>query len=361
MARTIKVAVTAGDGIGLEVVPEGIKILKVIQEFTDYEFKFTDAPAGGQVWKDTGVNLSDKSFDIMKKSDAILFGAIGLPDLPLGVAESAILTIRQGLNQYVNLRPAKLFEALHDKCPLKEEYIGKGIDLAIIRENSEGLYSKIGGIAHGDSAVDTQIYTKVGVDRIIRYAFEYAKNRKHTKVTTVDKANILKTSQFWRERYEEISKDYPNIKKEYFFIDAFVQWLIRKPYEVQTVVTDNMFGDIVSDEAAYLIGSLGMAASGNINPNGVSMYEPIHGSAPDIAGKGIANPIGTILAVKIMIDETLKDKATGTLIEKAVENVLYKVRTVDIMPTNPKGNLKQVNTKEMGDAIAIELKALLKK
>jgi 3-isopropylmalate dehydrogenase len=139
------------------------------------------------------------------------------------------------------------------------------------------------------------------------------------------------------------------------------KWLIRKPYEVQTVVTDNMFGDIVSDEAAYLIGSLGMAASGNINPNGVSMYEPIHGSAPDIAGKGIANPIGTILAVKIMIDETLKDKATGTLIEKAVENVLYKVRTVDIMPTNPKGNLKQVNTKEMGDAIAIELKALLKK
>jgi 3-isopropylmalate dehydrogenase len=361
MKQKKKIAITAGDGIGLEVVPEGIKILKTIQEYTDFDFIFTDAPAGGQVWKDTGVNLSDTSFEIMKKSDAILFGAIGLPDLPLGVAESAILTIRQGLNQYVNLRPAKLFEPLRDKCPLKDEYIGKGIDMAIIRENSEGLYSKIGGIVHGDGAVDTQVYTKVGVDRIIKYAFEYAKARKHTKVTTVDKANILKTSQFWRERYEDISKDYPNIKKEYFFIDAFVQWLIRKPYEVQTVVTDNMFGDIVSDEAAYLIGSLGMAASGNINPNGVSMFEPIHGSAPDIAGKGIANPIGTILAVKIMVDETFKDKSTGSHIEKAVENVLYKARTIDIMPTSPKKELKQVNTREMGDLIATELKSLLKK
>lgn len=355
-----KIAITPGDGIGKEVVAEGVKMLEVIENYTDYSFEFIDAPAGGQVWKDTGSSLPESTLKTMMRCDAILFGAIGLPDLPQGVAESAILGIRQGLNQYVNLRPVKLYEPLKDKCPLKNEYIGSGIDITTVRENTEGLYSKIGGNAHGDAAVDTMIFTKVGVDRIIRYAFEYAKSKGHNKVTSVDKANILQTSQLWRARFAEIARDYPEIDTENFYIDAFCQWLIRKPYEIQTVVTCNMFGDIASDEAAYLIGSLGMAASGNINPDGVSMFEPIHGSAPDIAGQGIANPIGTVLSVKIMMEEAFKDAETGALIEQSVENSLYKGRTVDILPEKPDASLKKLNTKEMGDLITEEFKNIIK-
>lgn len=355
------IALTPGDGIGPEVVNEGVKILKIIDEFSDYDFEFRDAPAGGKIWKETGVSLPKKSIEIMEKSDAILFGAVGLPNLPQGVAELAILGIRQGFHQYVNLRPIKLYEALRDKCPLKDEYIGSGIDMTIVRENSEGVYSKIGGVVHGDAAVDTMIFTKTGVDRIIKYAFEYAKSKGHTKVTSVDKANILSSSQLWRERFTELSKNYPEMQTENFYVDAFCQWLIRKPYEIQTVVTTNMFGDITSDEAAYLIGSLGMAASGNINPEGVSMFEPIHGSAPDIAGKGIANPIGTILSIKIMMEESFRDSTIGNLIENAVEFSLSKGRTTDILPSNPDHNLKQLKTQEMGKLIGDELKKLLKK
>jgi len=359
MKKTI--AVTVGDGIGPEVVAEAIKVMKIINDNSDFQFDFVDAPAGGEVWKKVGSSLPEKSLEIMKKSDAILYGAAGLPDLPQGVAELAILGIRQGLSQYINLRPAKLYEALRDKCPLKDEYIGKGIDITIVRENSEGLYTKIGGQVHGDTAIDNMIYTKVGVERIIKYAFEYAKRKKHTKVTSVDKANILSTSQMWRKTFHSIGEKYKDIQKEDFYVDAFCQWLIRKPYEVQTVVTDNLFGDITSDEAAYLIGSLGMAASGNINPEGVSMYEPIHGSAPDIAGKGIANPIGTILSVKIMMEESFKAPNIGSLIEKAVESALGKGRTADIMPAKNSSNLKQLNTQGMGDLISEELKMQFKK
>ncbi|MHA1897757.1 MAG: isocitrate/isopropylmalate family dehydrogenase, partial [Promethearchaeota archaeon] len=224
-----------------------------------------------------------------------------------------------------------------------------------------GLYSKIGGIIHQDAAVDNMVFTKTGVERIQRFAFEYAKMHKHTKLTSVDKANILSTSQFWRNNIIEMSKEYPEIKLEHFYIDAFCQWLIRKPYEIETVVTSNMFGDIASDEAAYLIGSLGMAASGNINPDGISMYEPIHGSAPDIAGQGIANPIGTILSVKLMMEQSFKSPEIANMIEHAVEQALYSGRTPDIMPVKEDAKLKKLTTIEMGDLIRDELKKILKK
>ncbi|MHA1728124.1 MAG: isocitrate/isopropylmalate dehydrogenase family protein [Promethearchaeota archaeon] len=357
-----KISVIYGDGIGIEVVNEGVKILKIIDEFTDFSFEFIETPAGGRVWKETGTSLPKKSFEKMSETDAILFGAVGLPNLPQGVAELAILGIRQGFNQYVNLRPLKLYDALRDKCPLKDEYIGSGIDITFVRENTEGLYTNIGGNVHGDTAIDTMVFTKVGVNRIIKFAFEYAKSKGHTKLTSIDKANILNTSQLWRKMFNEIGeKDYPDIKTESFYVDAFCQWLIRKPYSVQTAVTCNMFGDICSDEAAYLIGSLGMAASGNINPEGVSMFEPIHGSAPDIAGKGIANPIGTILSLKIMMEQAFEDNNIANLIEKAVENSLYNGRTPDIMPVKPSSDIKQLKTKEMGNLIGNELRKLLKK
>ncbi len=345
-----------GDGVGIEVVEEGLKVLKIINNYTEFEFEFQEAPAGGAIWKRYGDSLPKKSFETIKNSDALLFGAIGLPGLPQGVAEYAILRIRQGLDLYVNLRPIKLYDAIRDRCPLKDEFIGDGIDITFVRENTEGLYANIGGILRDEVAQNIMIYTRKGCERIIKYAYEFAKRNGHSKVTSVDKANILRPSQLWRKIFHDIGNDYPNIQKEDIYVDAFCQWLIRAPYSYQTVVTGNLFGDIISDEAAFLLGSLGMASSGNIHPNQVSMYEPIHGSAPDIAGKNIANPIGTILSVKLMMQESFESKL-GKEIEKAVEETLTEGRTVDIK--NP--NLKTLSTKEMGDLIAEKLKSRLKK
>jgi len=349
------IAITRGDGCGPEVVNEGIKILMIVSEFTDNEFEFKDAPAGGEVWKKYGSNLPEQSFNTIKQSDALLFGAIGLPDLQPGVAESAILKIRQGLDLYVNLRPIKLYNILREICPLKDEFIGDGIDITFVRENTEGLYKNIGKLEE-DSAENLMLYTREGCERIIKYAFEFAKRKGHGKVTSVDKANILKPSQLWRKIFHEIAQNYSDLEIEDIYIDAFCQWLIRAPFKFQTVVTGNMFGDIISDEAAFLIGSLGMASSGNIHPGKVSMYEPIHGSAPDIAGKGIANPIGTILSVKLMMEESFNSPDLGNEIDNAVEEALSEGRTVDIRSRS----LKTLSTLEMGDLIASKLKNRLK-
>jgi 3-isopropylmalate dehydrogenase len=349
------IAVTRGDGVGPEVVNEGLKILDVIANLTDFNFEFKDAPAGGEVYKKLGNNLPEKSFDIIKGADALLFGAVGLPDLPPGVAETAILRIRQELDLYINLRPVKLYEPLRDRCPLKDEFIGDGIDITFVRENTEGLYANVGDISE-DRAENVMIYTRKGCERIIRYAYEFAKKMGHSKVTSVDKANILKPSQLWRKIFHELGEDYPNLQKEDFYIDAYCQWLIRAPDKFQTVVTGNMFGDIISDEGAFLIGSLGMASSGNINPGKVSMYEPIHGSAPDISGKGIANPIGAILSVKLMMQESFQSPDIASEIENSVEEALTEGRTIDLK--NPE--IKNLTTKEMGDLIAGKLKLRLK-
>jgi len=350
------ISVCKGDGIGPEVVDEGLKILNIINNYTEFEFEFREAPAGGAVWKEHGQSLPKKSFETIKNSDALLFGAIGIPGLPQGVAEIAILKIRQDLDLYVNLRPIKLYDALRDRCPLKEEYIGDGIDIYFVRENTEGLYKNIGYLKD-DEAENIMRYTRKGCERIIKYAFEFAKRKKHTKITSVDKANILKPSQLWRNIFHEIRSEYSDIQAEDIYVDAFCQWLIRTPYAYQTVVTGNMFGDIISDEGAFLIGSLGMASSGNIHPGKVSMYEPIHGSAPDIAGKGIANPIGTILSVKLMMQESFNNQELGNEIEYAIEEALKEGRTEDIKHPN----LKTLSTKEMGDQISENLKIRLKK
>ena len=349
------IAITRGDGCGPEVVNEGIKILRIVSEFTDYDFEFKDAPAGGEVLKVFGTNLPEKSFDVIKNSDALLFGAIGLPDLPPGVAESAILKIRQGLDLYINLRPIKLYDVLREICPLKNEFIGKGIDITFVRENTEGLYKNVGKLGE-DSAENLMLYTREGCERIIKFAFEFAKRRNHKIVTSVDKANILNTSKLWRKIFHEMSENYSNIKTEDIYIDAFTQWLIRAPHKFQTVVTGNMFGDIISDEGAFLIGSLGMGSSGNIHPGKVSMYEPIHGSAPDIAGRGIANPIGTILSVKLMFEESFNSSKIGRYIDNAVETALQEGRTLDIQSKS----LKTLSTIEMGDLITSKLKSILK-
>ncbi|KKK41976.1 hypothetical protein LCGC14_0827770 [marine sediment metagenome] len=350
------IALTKGDGVGPEVVDEGVKILRIISDYTEFEFEYKEAPAGGGVYKSRGISLPETSFEIIKNSDALLFGAVGLPNLTQGVAETAILQIRQRLDLYVNLRPIKLYDSLKDRCPLKDEFIGDGIDITFVRENTEGLYANIGSITE-DKAENLMVYTRKGCERIIKYAYEFAEKMGHSKITSVDKANILKPSQLWRKIFHELGDDFPNIQKEDFYIDSYCQWLIRAPYKFQTVVTGNMFGDIISDEGAFLIGSLGMASSGNIHPGKVSMYEPIHGSAPDIAGKGIANPIGAILSVKLMMEESFNSPKIGKEIENSVEDALKEGRTADIK--NPKK--KTLNTKEMGDLISDKLKSRLKK
>ena len=350
------ISVCRGDGVGPEVVNEGVKVLKIVSGYTEFDFEFKEAPAGGEIWKKFGNNLPEQSFETIKNSDALLFGALGLPDLPFGVAESAIMKIRQGLDLYVNLRPIKLYDILRERCPLKDEFIGSGIEITFVRENTEGLYKNIGSLDE-DSAQNLMLYTRKGCERIIKYAFEFAKKKGHSKITSVDKANLLKTSQLWRKIFHEIGENYPKIQKEDIYIDAYCQWLIRAPYKFQTVVTGNMFGDIISDEGAFLIGSLGMGSSGNIHPGKVSMYEPIHGSAPDIAGKGIANPIGTILSVKLMLQESFNSLEIGNEVDKAVEDALKRGRTVDIKSEK----LKTLSTEEMGDLIAEQLKSSLKK
>ncbi len=353
------VAVVEGDGISPEIMREAVKILDIIQQCTPFKVKLVDAPAGGEVYKKVGSPIPEKSLKTMEGADAILFGAVGLPNLPPGIAEMAILTIRQHFDQYVNLRPIKLFDSVRDMCPLKDEYIGTGIDMVIVRENTESLYAKIGGILRTDEvATNLMVYTKKGVDRIIKHAFGIAeKEGRKRKLTSVDKANILAVSQLWRTRFHEIAKEHPDVAVEDVYVDAFCQWLIRKPSAYDVVVTENMFGDIVSDEAAYLLGSLGMAPSGNINPEGISMFEPIHGSAPDIAGKNIANPVGMILATKIMLSEAFKENDIAADIETAVDQALREARTADIK----KNGLPTFTTVEMGDFIGKKLKAILKK
>ncbi|MHA1669950.1 MAG: isocitrate/isopropylmalate dehydrogenase family protein [Promethearchaeota archaeon] len=355
MKKTI--SVSKGDGVGPEVVDEAIKFMKIIADYSDLEFEFQEAPVGGYVWKKHGTNLPEKSFKTIKNSDALLFGAVGLPDLPPGVAESVILKIRQDLDLYINLRPIKLFDNLRDRCPLKEDYIGEGIDIAFIRENTEGLYVNKGAVLTSDQAETLMFYTRKGCERIIKYAFEHAKRFKHRKVTSVDKANILSPSKLWRKIFHEIGDENPTIQKEDIYVDAFCQWLIRAPYNFQTVVTGNLFGDIISDEGAFLIGSLGMASSGNIHPGKVSMYEPIHGSAPDIAGKNIANPIGTILSVKLMLQESFQNQEIAQEIENSVEEALLFGRTIDIK----KEGINTLNTSQMGDLITQKMKEKLKK
>lgn len=357
------IALIEGDGVGKEVIPEGKKTLKLISEFSDYEFEFFNISAGGEEWKKTGKSITEASFEKLKTADSILLGALGIPGLPHGAAEYAVLQIRQEFNQYVNLRPIKLYESMRDICPLKEEFIQSGINISIIRENSEGIYRHIGGSVHDRTTIDSMVFTKTGVERIIHYAFDYAMKNHHTKITSVDKANLLHTSQMWRSHFENEGKKYPKLTKESFYIDAFCQWLIRTPYNFQTVVASNMFGDIISDEAAYLVGSLGMGASGNINPDpkGISMFEPIHGSAPDIAGQNISNPIATILSVKLMFEHVFDDSYIGKLIDTAVENTVQKKRTPDIFPKANNSKLEEVTTQKMGQTIRKELTHILKK
>ncbi len=352
------IAVIPGDGIGPEIIEQGVLVLDKIGNMFGHEFVFTEVLAGGCAIDATGESLPNETLDICSKSDAILLGALGGPkwdSLPGEKRpEKALLKLRKNLDLYANIRPAKLYEELRDACPLKPEIIGSGLDICVIRELTGGIYFGEKGRRageFGEEAYDIKIYNEEEIRRIAKVAFETARKR-NKKITSVDKANVLESSRLWREVVEEVAKEYIDVTLNHMYIDNAAMQLVRNPGQFDVILTGNMFGDILSDEASMIAGSIGMLPSASLGNGNRGMYEPIHGSAPDIAGKDSANPIATILCAAMMLKFSFDLEEEGNAIEKAVETVLSKnYRTIDIMSEG----MKSVGTKEMGRLIIEEL------
>lgn len=354
-----KIAVLTGDGVGREVVPEAVKVLKAVGDKFGHAFEFTPADVGGQAIDKIGVPLPKDTLTIAKQSDAVLLGAVGGPkweglDYSLR-PERALLGLREALGLYANLRPAKLYAALTDASTLKKEVI-EGIDMLVVRELIGGIYfGKPKGIEKtptGERGVNTEVYTTDEVRRIAKVAFEAARKRRK-KVMSVDKANVLESSELWRRVVTEVQKDYPDVELSHIYVDNCAMQLVRNPRQFDVLLCNNMFGDILSDEAAMLTGSIGMLPSASIGAQ-VGLFEPIHGSAPDIAGKNIANPIATIASVGMMLSYSFNLDKEAAAIETAIVRTLdLGFRTKDIASTGA----RVVGTTEMGDAIIRNLMA----
>ena len=351
----MKIAVLPGDGIGTEIVAEAVKVLKVL----GLPLEMETALVGGCAYDAHGHPLPDSTLKLAKESDAILFGAVGdwkydTLDRPLR-PEQAILGLRKNLGLFANFRPAICDPELVGASSLKPELIA-GLDILIIRELTGDIYfgqprgrrvSPDGAFAGAEEAFDTMRYTRPEVERIARVAFEAARKRSK-RVTSVDKANVLETFQFWKDIVTEVHKDYPDVALDHMYVDNAAMQLVKEPKRFDVVVTGNMFGDILSDEASMLTGSIGMLPSASLNASNQGLYEPSHGSAPDIAGKGVANPLATILSAAMMLRFSLNQEAAAVRIENAVKKVLaLGLRTGDIYS---EGTTK-VGTAQMGDAV----------
>ena len=352
-----------GDGIGPEIVAEAKKVLNKVAKVYGHEMSFTDVLMGGASIDAYGVPLTQETIATAKGADAVLMGSIGgntvtspwykLP--PNLRPEAGLLGIRKALNLFANLRPAVLYEELSEACPLKKEISSAGFDMMIMRELTGGLYfgerytTQENGIR---KAVDTLTYDEKEIRRIAIKGFDIAMKRRK-KVTSVDKANVLDSSRLWRKVVDEVSADYPEVTLEHMLVDNCAMQLVRDPAQFDVILTENMFGDILSDEASMVTGSIGMLASASLNDTKFGLYEPSHGSAPDIAGKGIANPIATILSAAMMLRYSFDLDREADAVEDAVRNILKKgYRTVDIMSEG----CSQVGCKEMGDLLADEIK-----
>lgn len=352
------IATISGDGIGPEVICETIKVLEKIGEKFNHKFNFTEVLAGGCAIDAVGNPLPQETIDICKKSDSVLLGAVGGPKWDnLGGQqrpEAALLGLRGQLKLFTNLRPALLHNALKDACPLKPEYVDGGLDIMVVRELTGGIYFGERGHRqgkYGDEAYDTESYSEMEVRRISKIGFEIAMKR-NKKVTSVDKANILESSRLWRKVINEVAKDYPEVEVDHLYVDNAAMQLVRAPKQFDVIITSNMFGDILSDEASMVTGSIGMLPSASLGEDTLGMYEPIHGSAPDIAGKDMANPIATILSAAMMLRYSFKLEIEAKKIEDAVTNVLNaNYRTSDIMSQG----MKKVGTKEMGKLILSQI------
>ncbi len=348
------IAVVAGDGIGPDIVEQSVKILNRIGEKFGHSFAFQKAAAGGCAIDAFGTPLPESTLEICKQSDSVLLGAVGGEkwDHLKGEMrpEAALLGLRKKLGLFSNLRPVVLFGDLIDSSPLKPDIIGNELDIMIVRELTGGIYFGKRG-REGDSAFDTETYSVPEIERIIRVAFTYAMKR-NKKLTIVDKANILETSRLWREVGAKIEKDFPEVECSYLYVDNAAMQLIKNPSQFDVIVTSNMFGDILSDEASMLAGSIGMLASASLGSGILGMYEPIHGSAPDIAGQDKANPIATILSAAMMLRYSFDLSKEAEQIENAVKTVLHQgYRTADIY----QDGMTLVGTEKMGDLIAAEI------
>jgi 3-isopropylmalate dehydrogenase len=327
MSKTYKIAVIPGDGTGPEVVSEGIKVLNTVSKRFGFNAGLTYFDFGGDRYLKTGEVLPANAVEELKKFDAIFLGAIGHPDVKPGILEKGILLkLRFELDQYINLRPVKLYPGVD--CPLKDKK-PDDIDFVVVRENTEGLYAGAGGTlkkgTKDEVAIQESINTRKGVERCIRYAFEYCKKRnKANKLTLCGKTNVLTFAfDLWERTFYEVAKEYPEVKADYAHVDAITMWFVKNPEWFDVIVTDNMFGDIITDLGAMIQGGMGIAAGGNINPQGVSMFEPIGGSAPKYKGKNVINPLAAICAGGMML-EYLGEDVAGKTIEKAVMEVTGK-------------------------------------
>ena len=357
-----KVGVIRGDGIGPEIVAEALKVLDKVAEKYNETFDYTDILLGGASIDATGKPLTEEALETAKSCDAVLMGSIGGNTTtspwyklePSKRPEAGLLAIRKALNLFANLRPAYLYNELRKACPLRDEIIGDGFDMIIVRELTGGLYFgerqtiEENGVK---KAIDTLSYNENEIRRIAIKAFEIARKRRN-KVTSVDKANVLDSSRLWRKVVEEVAKDYPDVTLEHMLVDNCAMQLVRDPKQFDVILTENMFGDILSDEASMVTGSIGMLSSASLNETKFGLYEPSHGSAPDIAGQDKANPIATILSAAMMLRFSLDMDKEADAVEAGVQKVLTEVyRTCDIMSEG----FKLLGTNEMGYLIAAAL------
>jgi 3-isopropylmalate dehydrogenase len=350
--KTYNIAVLPGDGTGPEVVDEGIKVLNAVKALENFELNYTNYDFGGERYKKTGEILPESGIEELKKTDAIFLGAIGHPDVKPGILEKGLLLqLRFSLDQYINLRPVKLFPNVH--TPIKDKG-PEDIDFVVIRENTEGLYAGIGGFLKKNTvdevAIQESVNTRKGVERCLRYAFEYCQKRnKDNTLTLCGKTNVLTYAfDLWERAFNEIgTKDYSGIKRDYAHVDATCMWMIKNPEWFDVLVTDNMFGDIITDLGAMVQGGMGIAAGGNINPEGVSMFEPIGGSAPKYTGQNVINPLAAICAAQMML-ETLGEDTAAKRIEKSVMNACSKMESMG-------AGRMGYSTTEVGDLVAENL------
>ncbi|MBE5833221.1 MAG: 3-isopropylmalate dehydrogenase [Butyrivibrio sp.] len=352
-----------GDGIGPEIVTEAKKVLDKVGDKFGHELVYTDVLMGGCSIDKYGVPLTDETIEIAKSADAVLMGSIGgntstSPWYKLEPSlrpEAGLLKIRKALNLFANLRPAFLYQELKDSCPLKEATGEKGFDLLIMRELTGGLYfgdRKTEEIDGEKIATDTLVYKESEIRRIAIRAFDVAMKRRK-KVTSVDKANVLDSSRLWRSVVNEVAKDYPEVELEHMLVDNCAMQLVKDPSQFDVVLTENMFGDILSDEASMITGSIGMLPSASLNETSFGLYEPSHGSAPDIAGMDIANPIATILSAAMMLRYSFNLSKEADAIENAVTSVLKEgYRTKDLMPIQDRDKFTECGCRKMGDLIA---------
>jgi len=354
MTKAYHIAVIPGDGTGPEVVAEGLKILDAAAAEYGFSIKYQNYPIGGAHYLKTGEILPESVTTELLQADGIILGAIGHPDVKPGILEKGVLLkLRFLLDQYINLRPIKLYEGVY--TPLKNK-TAEDIDFVVVRENSEGLYSGAGGLLKegtpDEVAVQESINTRKGVERCIRYAFDYCRDRnKAKKLTLCGKTNVLTYAfDLWERTFYEVARDYPDIETDYAHVDATCMWMVKNPEWFDVIVTDNMFGDIITDLGAMIQGGMGIAAGGNINPEGVSMFEPIGGSAPRYAGKQIINPIAAILSIQLLLD-TLGERVAA----EAVENAVKKILRDDIKDVS--AGKMGYSTSEVGDRVAGYIKS----